>query len=259
MPFFFAVVATPIRQLSRFQQICLGFEWTLIVSVTLSCIWTMLVARKRVLEQVGRPVHRFSSNRSAQASLLILLVLSGFALYSVYDQLMQATKQAADEFVLVFPNKASLLAFAGVWQYFTHKLLGGVDSQTIETGSNGVVVGAARFHPWGNIARFTWSSGRRNQLNLYLKSRIVLNLPVDQTHKAKLDEILHRQLGQRTELRAHGAMQDPLGARGGKETNCNTRTPNARKPRRRLRLATSLGFAQSDAAPRRGVEPLSPP
>jgi hypothetical protein len=183
-----AAAAPYFRQLERDAQVTVLVKTTGIVAVALAILVGLLYARGKALGRSGPVVEHCQRLRSRILSWLV--AASTWAAYAstlwTNDPLFRFLPFAGSPVLLFFAINYCVIRFW--WQ---------IDPQGLEACEHGLILGGFQFIPWEQINRYSWS-GAPAQLNLFLATRMVLNLKVDAADVERLDRILATHLAPAT-------------------------------------------------------------
>lgn len=187
----FAIVAPVIRELDHKTQVAAARKTVVAVLAATALTVFLAVRRRRVERKAGPLVHRCERKTSRMLSWLIGLSLWVGYVGSIWADWVTNRPRQQDFGYL--PGSPMLLLI-GV-NFMVVRVWWRVDPSGIEICDNGLILGGFNFYFWDEIDRYSWSGDPPNQLNLYLKTRCVMNVKIDSSFQGRLEPELAKRVG----------------------------------------------------------------
>jgi hypothetical protein len=185
----FAILAPQVRRLDPDAQIAVLIQAIGLTAFVLGIMAILLYKRHRTEVAAGPILDRLEPARSRWVFWLITSGLLVVYIISIASHLRSAVQ--ADAPVVVFGNPALLfflVNFAVVRGWWR------IDPLAIEISERGIILGGFRFFQWNEIQRYTWTGDPIRQLNLFLKTRHVLNFGVEAALAERLEPVLRQRI-----------------------------------------------------------------
>ena len=180
----FAIVGAINQEASTRGRLWAMGQSVAFVFMVLASVGFVFHQRQRAQRDAGRLLGRFARGRSRLVNwLVVVMFLSWFA----FDAALGWTKAKPGEIVNVLPSPVLIWLFTN---YVVVRLWWKIDPMTLEVFEGGLIQGGWKFCPWSSVQRYTWSGKQQNQLNLYLKQRVVGSIKMEQAGRDELDRLL---------------------------------------------------------------------
>ena len=182
----FATIAPFFRKLEHEEQVWAFVQSAVLMVLVVVVTGGLLLRRQAVERSAGLLIERFERSSSRLWTWVIaVLLFAGYAA-SIW------WRQQAPRIMTIIPGSPVLLVIAV--NFLVLRLWWRIDPTGVEACEHGLILGGLQLHRWQDINRYSWSGDPARQLNLFLKSRTVINFPTDKLFREPLDKILAAQV-----------------------------------------------------------------
>lgn len=180
----FAIVGAVNQQASTRGRLWAMGQSVAFVFLVLASVGFVFHQRQRAQLHAGKLLGRFARGHRRAANWLVVVLFLAFV---AVEATMKWLSAKPGEIVTVLPSPVYIWLFTN---YLVLRLWWKIDPLTLEVFEGGLIQGGWQFCPWSSIQRYTWSGKQQNQLNLYLKQRVVGSIKMEQAGRDELDHLL---------------------------------------------------------------------